>query len=87
MKKRLLCAMMALSVIIVPAFAANWEDFTESHDHWAAEMLKRAVEDEILSGDDTGSLNPDGTMTVAEMVTVLTRALDATQIRQDAETD
>lgn len=87
MKKRLLCAMMALSLLIVPAFAANWEDFTESHDHWAAETLRRAVEDGILSGDDTGSLNPDGALTVAEMVTVLTRALDATEVREGAEID
>lgn len=56
-------------------FAITSADYDDVKGHWAESFLDRAVSDGILNGS-SGKLNPNGTITGAEMAAVLVRALN-----------
>lgn len=75
---------LALALSVFGAFAADsWEDFTDISGHWAEQQVKRGFEDGLLTGYGNGIMGPDKDITTAQMITVLTRVLGATQ-RADA---
>lgn len=78
MKRLKRFAALILSIIMLSgmANALTWEDFPQDHGHWASETLEKAVSDGLLEGNESG-LDPDGTLTAAEMVTILCRVLGA----------
>lgn len=79
MKKVLLkLSVFILTVALTgtPVLAASLSDFSDVGSHWASEALGRAVSDGVLNGSG-GKLNPDGTLTGAEMAAILVRRTDA----------
>ena len=78
-KKRLcgICALLLTFVLMTTSvFAAGLDSFTDAKTHWAAGVLERAVNDGVLNGSGS-RLNPDGTLTGAEMAAILVRRTDA----------
>ena len=67
----LLCVALLAGLLALPAAAAE-----VTADHWAAEALDWAVRDGLLTGTENG-LEPDGTVTGAQAVTILNRLLSA----------
>ena len=79
MKKKvlliLLCVFM-LPVFILPMPAkADFDDFTDIGNHWAKASLRKAYNDGVLIGYKDNTMRPDGEITAAEVLTVLTRVL------------
>jgi len=56
-----------------------WDEFTDVSGHWAEAALKRAFEYGHLTGYGEGKMGPDEPITAAQMVTVLTRVLNASR--------
>lgn len=61
---------MALTASSV--FAASYSSFKDASGHWAADHLKRAVENGVLNGSG-GKLKPDDKLTGAQMTAIITR--------------
>ncbi len=84
MKKRLMkkrvcritALLLTLALTTTSVFAAGLDGFTDAKTHWAASVLERAVNDGVLNGSGD-RLNPDGTLTGAEMAAILVRKTDA----------
>ena len=73
----LLCVVLIASIILSPAALADYSDLTDVEGHWAEESLKKAYEDEVLIGYEDNTMRPDDPITVAEVMTILTRVLRA----------
>ena len=63
---KLLAFILTVALTGTPVLAASLSDFSDAGSHWASEALGRAVSDGVLNGSG-GKLNPDGTLTGAEM--------------------
>lgn len=83
MKRRRIISLIVAAVLVLSSFAfANaegWEDFTDISGHWAEATMKRAYEDKLVTGYGEGIIAPDENITIAQMTTILTRVLGATQ--------
>ena len=85
----LLLAVLILVSMCVPAYAQNTESpFSDlSSNHWAFPAVMKAYSDGILNGTyynpDTGErqFSPGGKVTIAQFVTVVTRACYSLEIR------
>lgn len=80
--KKTLCTLLSLTLVIglsAGAFASQWDEITDVSGHWAEETIKQGFEDGLILGDDDGHIRPDAPITAAEMITILTRVLDADQ--------
>lgn len=75
----ILLAMLLLLCLPTQALAARWEDFSDVQGHWAAEALQKAHTDGLVTGISDTELSPDTPITVAQMITILTRVLGATE--------
>lgn len=73
-KKRFMALLCAVSVITGSAYAANISDFSDANGHWAYDALSNAIDDGYLNGSD-GKLNPDSSLTTAQMAVILNRVL------------
>lgn len=62
-----------------PAAESDFYKYTDVSSHWAAEALKKAYEDGIIKGFENNTMRPDDKITGAQMVTVLTRVLNANE--------
>lgn len=81
-KTNLLSTLLAILLLLslpTQALAAQWEDFTDVQDHWAEEALKKAYTDGLVTGISDSELSPDTAITAAQMITILTRVLGATE--------
>jgi hypothetical protein len=67
---------MLLGVCAVPAFA---ESYSDTGDHWGAAAIEKWSGYEVLQGNGDGTFAPDRDMSVAELATVLVRALGYTE--------
>ena len=56
---------------------ADWSKFRDVQGHWAETTLKWAVDNGLMCGRTSTMMEPDGTITRAEMVTMITRAFGA----------
>ncbi len=83
--KKFLTALMVVfltAASMPPAYAASGLDrFSDAKSHWAAPALEKAVDEGVLNGSD-GKLNPNGTLTGAEMAVILVRKSGAQQWSQ-----
>ena len=77
-----LCLALALQL---PALAADYPDMP-AEGSWSYEPLTAAVENGLLQGTD-GLLQPGGTLTRAQLATILVRAFGATEAADAAFTD
>ncbi len=76
-KAKIISAVLALAIVFTHSavpISALWEDYPDGQGHWAEATLKRAVDDGILQGSGN-SLNPDGNITLAQVVTIINRVL------------
>ena len=81
-KKKLFSTVLAILILLslpTRALAVQWEGFTDVQDHWAAETLKKAFADGLVTGMNDTELSPDSPITAAQMITILTRVLGATE--------
>lgn len=74
LKKRFIAALCAVSVLTGSVYAANILDFSDVNGHWAYDALSNAVDDGYLNGSD-GKLNPNSSLTTAQMAVILNRVL------------
>lgn len=75
MKKLFICISAVLLTVALTAssvFAASYSSFKDASGHWAADYLKRAVENGVLNGSG-GKLKPDDKLTGAQMTAIITR--------------
>ncbi len=73
----LLGGILAVSVFLaVPARAADFDSFTDVHGHWAEAHLRRAVDEELLTGVSRQLLCPDAPATLSQALTILCRILE-----------
>lgn len=83
--KRWFLILSAAVLMVLPATAAvhasSLDAFSDAASHWAAPALEQAVNDGVLNGSG-GKLNPNGTLTGAEMATILVRRTGAQQWSQ-----
>lgn len=63
---------MAVSILVVPASAAQFSDVPSNH--WAAEYIKEVTDGGLMSGYGNGKFGPEDKFTVAQMATVVCRA-------------
>ncbi len=77
-----LVGVLCLSSIIAPISAAAsksvWS-FTDLEDDWYIDAIKSAVNNDLLAGYWDNTIQPQGNITRAEVATVLTKALSATE--------
>ncbi len=68
---------LALCIILLaaPCFADAAGAYPDIENHWARERMTQAVSDGLLSGFEDGTLRPDATITQAQILTILCRAL------------
>jgi lipoprotein-anchoring transpeptidase ErfK/SrfK len=80
MKKLLsLPLLLVLLVCLCPAYAAEWGAFSDVSGHWAEQTLQKGFEDGLLQGFEDGTLRPDEPITTAQMITIITRLLSASE--------
>lgn len=80
-KQKILISVILIALLLSMlggALAETWEEITDISGHWAEDVVKRGFEDGLLTGYDDGTVRPDDPITVAQMITVLTRVLGAT---------
>ncbi len=77
--RKVMAVLLAIIMVIsasVSATAADISSFADVKDHWAYDILTRSVNDGIINGSN-GKLNPNGTLTGAQMATILVRQTDS----------
>ena len=62
-------------VVTNPKTTADFSKFKDAASHWAKADLKRAVEDGRLQGFNDNTLRPNSEITLAQMITIITRIL------------
>lgn len=65
---------MLISVAYTPAFAAGFDFIDVPTTHWAYQSIESAADKGWVNGVGNGRYNPDGSVTGAEWMTMLTRA-------------
>lgn len=68
-----LCIM--LSLITIPAFAAETDGFADIEGHWAESSIQRWTGYDVVDGKGNGVFDPDGVMTRGEFAKVLATAM------------
>ncbi len=73
MLKRILCLLTIVALMLpTVALAADYET------HWVAETAQKLIEKGIVSGDESGNLNPDANILRSEYVKIINRAFSLT---------
>lgn len=72
--RSLLSLMVLLAMLSTTAFAAETVTFTDVSGHWAESYIEEAAQRQLAKGYN-GMYRPDDSMTRAEMVTMLWRAM------------
>ncbi len=57
--------------------------FPDIENHWAKDYIAEAKEKNIITGDDKGNFNPENSVTRAELVTMLMRAVEGNDTPYD----
>lgn len=77
-----LSLLFVLLINLCPAYAAQWGTFSDVSGHWAEQTLQKGFEDGLLQGFEDGTLRPDEPITTAQMITIITRLLSASEPAQ-----
>ncbi len=64
--------------LVTPVFAAQVSDFTDFPTGWSKDAMTSAVENGILNGRTSTTINPKDNLTRAEMATIINRVFGAT---------
>ncbi len=73
MVKRVLCLLTVVALMLpTVALAADYET------HWVADTAQKLIEKGIVSGDESGNLNPDANILRSEFVKLINRAFSLT---------
>lgn len=83
MKNRILAFALALALTIgiVPAYAANAQTFTDvPPNHWAYSYIQEAAADGAVNGVGNGKFSPGGVLTIAEWSCILARAFYGAEV-------
>ncbi len=86
-KKRTIFTLVFLIMILIllsPALAVTFEDFSDVSGHWAEKTLKRGFSDGLIQGFGNGTLRPDQPITAAQMITILCRVLSVPDSEEPA---
>lgn len=67
----LLLAALAVTFICTTAFASGFTDLPQNH--WAYSAISQATEDGVINGVGNGMFDPNGTVTLAQFLVILTR--------------
>lgn len=73
MKKKALCLLLSLSLLLSAVPLAGATGFTDTQGHWAEGYIYNATQMGLFQGISETEFDPDGTMTRAMFVTVLGR--------------
>lgn len=76
MKKSLsifLSILMLLSAVVLPGFASDYDS------HWAKDTIKLLIKNGIVSGDESGNVNPDAAISRAEFIKVINKTFRYTE--------
>ena len=57
--------------------------FPDIENHWAKDYIAEAKEKNIITGDDKGNFNPENSVTRAELITMLMRAVEGNDTPYD----
>lgn len=90
MKNRILAfvLVLALTIGIVPAYAANAQTFTDvPPSHWAYSYIQEAAADGAVNGVGNNRFNPDGVLTIAEWSCILARAFYGAEVEAKTRTN
>lgn len=68
-----------ISTISPAAFALNWEEYSDVTGHWAQSAMQKGFEDGLIEGFGDGTIRPDTAITAAQMISILTRILNASE--------
>ena len=74
-----LASVMVLSMMVVGASAANYDDFTDKDEIVNTEAVQMLVELGVLQGKDTGAFDPTGIITRGEMAKIICVVLNKGQ--------
>ena len=74
-----LASVMVLSMMVVGAGAANYDDFTDKDEIVNTEAVQMLVELGVLQGKDTGAFDPTGIITRGEMAKIICVVLNKGQ--------
>lgn len=83
MKKRILAfaLVLALTIGVVPAYAASAQTFTDvPPEHWAYSYIQEAAADGAVNGVGNNRFNPDGVLSIAEWSCILARAFYGAEV-------
>jgi len=84
MKKRIVSALLLAALLLSPASArAAFPDLSE--EHWAYADMNRAFELGVINGVGEGYMDPQGTLTWAQALTMLCRAFAPGEYRRAVE--
>lgn len=76
MKKSLsifLSILMLLSAVVLPGFASDYDS------HWAKDTIELLIKNGIVSGDESGNVNPDAAISRAEFIKVINKTFRYTE--------
>lgn len=73
MKRKLICLLLTLTLMLCLVPAANASTFADTEGHWAETYVENVVELGLFQGISQTEFDPDGTMTRGMFVTVLGR--------------
>ena len=74
-----LASVMVLSMMVIGAGAANYDDFTDKDEIVNTEAVQMLVELGVLQGKDTGAFDPTGIITRGEMAKIICVVLNKGQ--------
>lgn len=90
MKNRILAVVLilALTIGVVPAYAANAQTFTDvPPNHWAYSYIQEAAADGAVNGVGNNRFDPDGVLTIAEWSCILARAFYGAEVEAKTRTN
>lgn len=67
----------ALLLVILMSASLSAASFADTSGHWGEAYISEAADSGLFMGDGNGNFNPDGTVTRAQLVTVLWRMADS----------
>lgn len=95
MKNRILSFLIAITLCLgltVPAWATGVQHFQDVPvDHWAYQQIERAYADGVIAGvsgnpeQGTGVFNPNGTLTMAQFMTIMGRAFYGNEMQAEID--
>lgn len=72
MLSKVFCLLLVLSFFPTISLCVYADDYS---NHWSSATIKQAISHKILTGDESGNINPDTPITRSELITMVVRDL------------